>query len=111
MVYYYVLQRIETSELAPHSWLGRNIYAWPVHTTVTTATGATTEYDAMNIRQIDSQTGRFTKKGAFLRPNRWAALKAHEQEITANMTAKERIKINLGGGIMGGSGGRYSVGG
>jgi hypothetical protein len=105
-MYYYVLQRIETRELAPHSWLGRDIFVWPVHTTVTAATGATIAYDAINIRQIDAKTGRFTKKGAFLRPNRWAALKGQEQKITANIGAKERIQFNLGGGIMGASGGR-----
>ena len=102
-----VLQRIESRELGQRSWLGRDIFAWPVNVTVTLASGATSSYDAVNIRQIDDKTGLYTKKGVFLRHNRWAALKSRINDITNNLTATTRINFNLGGGVMGGSGGQY----
>ena len=103
-----ILQRIVTRELGPRSWLGRDIYAWPVNTAITTLSGAVIAYDAVNIREVEPKTGRYTKKGAFLRPNHWASLKSHEVQISANLLGKERVKFNLGGGLMGGSGGKYA---
>jgi len=104
-----VLQSIRSRELAPRIWLGRDIYVHTVNVTVTSAAGATASYDAVNIRQVDAKTGRFTKKGIFLRPNRWAGLKLRAAEIQSHLCGKEHRRFNVGGGIMAGSGGEYKT--
>ena len=76
--------------------------------TITLASGATSSYDAVNIRQIDANMGLYTKKGVFLRHNRWSALKSRINDITTKvLSSKTRINFNLGRGVMGGSGGAY----
>ena len=80
---------------------------WPVNVVVTSSSGAAWSYDAVNIRQVDAVTKLFTKKGVFLRPNRWAGLKNHVDELTSNLTSKSQRQFNIGGGIKAGSGGKY----
>jgi hypothetical protein len=98
---------IHTSQLGPRQWLGGDTYLYVVHLK-SEYNGKITEYDAVNIREVDCKTGRFTTKGTFLSPSRWAALIQCASAVTASIGTPDHVQHSLGGGIMAGSGGEYA---
>ena len=106
MIYTLLQGTIRTSQLGPRQWLGGETYLYVVHLK-SECSKKLTEYDAVNIREVDSKTGRFTMKGTFLCPSRWAALKECSSSVTAHIGAPDHLQHGLGGGIMVGSGGDF----